>query len=103
MRGVRGNAPYRFGRADCPQSTAIEGVYRLRGVFDHKKIVAVRNSHNRIHVAGAARVMDRHNDLGARRDKRLDLRRIDVRLVRPAVRKDDLRPAADERERRCII
>ena len=42
--------------------------------------------------------MDRHNDLGARRDKRLDLRRIDVRLVRPAVRKDDLRPAADERE-----
>ena len=41
--------------------------------------------------------------LRPRRNEPFDLRRIDVRLVRPAVRENDLRPAADERERRCII
>ena len=83
-----------------PSPADVEGVDRLGGVLDDKKPVAVRDIHDRVHVTGAARVVDDGNDPGARRNERFDLRGVDVRLVFARVGEDDGRALADKRQRR---
>ena len=58
-----------------------------------------RDVHYGVHVAGDAGVVDRDNDLRARRHELLDLAGIDVGVGASAVAEDDLRPLADEGER----
>ena len=49
----------------------------LAGILDDEQIVAPRDRHDRIHVAGGAPHMNRHDGPRARADRRLDRLGID--------------------------
>ena len=55
------------------------------GIFQHTQLVLARNGENRVHVAGQAAVVHRHDGLGARRDGGLDLARVDIERDRIAI------------------
>jgi hypothetical protein len=52
------------------------GAVRLRGIFDDDEAMTARDRQDRIHVSHRSMEMDRHDRLGARRDRALDPRRI---------------------------
>ena len=72
----------------------------LRGILDDEQMVAARDVHDRVHLAGHASVMHGHDDARALRDGRLDEALVDVHRVGAHVNEDESRPAQRERVRR---
>ena len=78
----------------------VVGEQALGGVLDDEQVVAARDLHDRVHVAADAGVVDGHDRLRPRGDRRLDPRLVDVQRVGPDVDEDRRRAAQRERVRR---
>ena len=70
---------------------------RLRGVFDHRQLVRPRHRHHRVHVRHLPVEMHRDDRLGLRRDRRGQLRHVEVERDRIDVHED--RRGPDPRNR----
>ena len=64
----------------------------LGRVLDDQQTVLSRDGHDRVHLAGHARVVHDDDDLRAARDGGLDLRLVDVHGVGADIHKDQARP-----------
>jgi len=88
----------RAQRAERPQRLAAIGREdSLRGVLDHGEAVALRDRHDRVHLAAHARVVDDADRLRARSDRGFDQRFVDVERVPADVDEHRHRAAQDER------
>ena len=82
---------------DGAEGPALVGAHDGLGrVLDDEQLVLSRNGHDRVHLAGHARVVHDHDGLRAARDGGLDLRLVDVHGVGADVDEDQLRPVVDE-------
>ena len=72
---------------------------RLRGILDHQQVMALRDRHDGIHLAGQAGVMHHRNRLGARRDRGFDQFFVDIDGVGAHV--DEHRHRAAQGKRVC--
>ena len=73
------------------------GANRLGGVFDHHKLVFLRDPHYGVHIGHLAVKVDRDDGARVRGYLRLDLRRVEVVTGRVDVHEDRL--GADARNR----
>ena len=73
----------------------------LRIVLNHQQVVPVGNLADGFHIRALAIQMDRHQGLGAGRDRRLDFVGVDTVRLRIAVNKDDRCPCDPDRFRGC--
>src|SRR5216683_4765662 len=86
--GVKTEAADIADRADLGHPTPVElpgRIHRVSGVLDNPQIVAARDRHDAIHIAGVAGEMDRHDRadvaMATARERLLDARRIDIESV----------------------
>ena len=80
-----------------PERPALVGrAETLRSVLDDRQVVLAGNRVDRVDVGALAVQRDRHDRLGARRDRRFEQRRIHV--VRARIDVDEDRPGADQRD-----
>lgn len=78
--------------ADVAQVAALTplvfGTKALGGILDHDQLVPVSDRIDLVHVSRLAVQTHRHNGLGTRRDRSLDLRGVDVAGIRLDVHED---------------
>ena len=87
--GVKAEGPGDANGAHAPPAEGRE--MRLRAVFHDVQSAALRDFHDDIHLRWLAEQMHRQDRLGARGDRRLDLRRVEIVAVVLHVHEDDLR------------
>ena len=86
---------------DAPQRlAAVERVYRVRRILHHQQPVALRQSHDAVHVAGYARIVHHHDHLRALRYQRCYRFHRHVRILLTAVGKHHPRTLAQESDGR---
>ena len=83
--------------SDGPQVAAfVSRQQRLCGVFEHEQVMALRDGHDGVHLAGKARVMHHGNGPGTWRDRRLDQAFVEVDRIAAHIDEHRYRAAQDK-------
>ena len=69
----------------------IKGIHTLSCIFHNFQTMSAGNLHDRVHLAGNTRIMNRHDYFRSVCDCLLDQFLIDVHSIRPDIHEHDLR------------